>query len=272
MEAASRLGIRVTGTRGNGRSTSSSSYHEAQKRGRGPDSTTQHCIALILGLARNLAYDDKIVKEGGWQTTFATGLSGKTLGVLGLGRLGRNTAKIMHEMFGMRVIAWSSNLTQENADVIAKEVGLRVEDEDGERTFKVVSKEELFSDADVVSLHLVLGDRSRGIVSRDELSLMKKSALLINTSRGPLIKEDDLLDVLEKGGIRGAALDVFDTEPLEESSRWRSGKWGTEGRAFVLLSPHMGYVEEEIMHAWYEEQVENVERWVNGEELRCVLA
>lgn len=273
MDAATKLGIRVTGAEGRGRSTATPS-----KKARGPDSTTQHCVTLILALARNIAHDDKVVKAGGWETVLATGLAGKTLGLVGLGRLGVNVGKILHSSFGMNVIAWSSSLTQEKADDAAAGAGLPVEDEDGAKTFKAVSKEELFTTADVVSLHLVLGDRSRGVVAAPELQMMKKSALLINTSRGPLIVEEDLLAVCEAGGIRGVALDVFDTEPLGLDSRWRSQEWGsglgglTGGKSMVLLSPHMGYVEEDTMHAFYEEQVENCERWVRGEELRMVLA
>ncbi|RAL67958.1 hypothetical protein DID88_008682 [Monilinia fructigena] len=174
-----------------------------EKPKRGPDSTTQHTIALILGIARNTAWDDKVVKEGGWQTTLATGLSGKTLGTVGLGRLGTSVAKIMHLAFGMKIIAWSSKLTQEAADQQARDNGLATEDEDGEKVFRVVSKDELFSTADVVSVHLVLGDRSRGIIGEKDLDLMKKTALFVNTSRGPLVQQDALLSALQKGKIRG---------------------------------------------------------------------
>jgi lactate dehydrogenase-like 2-hydroxyacid dehydrogenase len=259
MDAAKRLGIRVTGAMG-----------KTSKKG--PDSTTQHAVALILGIAKNLASDDKIVKEGGWQTTFSTGLGGKTFATMGLGRLGTNVAKIMHLAFGMKIIAWSSSLTQETADQQAKNCGLPTEDEDGEKVFKVVSKEELFQSADILSVHLVLSERSVGIVGQKELDLMKKSALLVNTSRGPLIQEDALLETLQKGKIRGAALDVFDLEPLPKDSAWRSTKWGEDGRSQVLLSPHMGYVEEEIMNEWYEEQADNAERWHQGKELQVVMA
>jgi len=265
MVAAKKLGIAVTGAGGSGRSDA------AKTKKRGPDSTTQHAIALILGLARSLAWDDKTVKEGGWETTVATGLSGKTFGTLGLGRLGVAVAKIMYQSFGMRIVAWSSSLTQEAADKKAAEAGLPVE-EDGEKTFLVVSKDELFKAADVVSIHYVLSDRSRGMVAKADLELMKPSALFINTSRGPLVVEADLLGVLEEGKIRGAAIDVFDLEPLPTDSKWRTTKWGTGGSAHVLLSPHMGYVEEETMGNWYDEQVEIVEKWHKGEPLLNVLA
>jgi lactate dehydrogenase-like 2-hydroxyacid dehydrogenase len=277
MQACKELGIKVTGASGSGRINPrpggrSGQSDVAPKKKKGPDSTTQHTVALILGIARNLATDNTSISEGGWQTGLATGLSGKVFGTLGLGRLGVNVAKIMHVAFGMRILAWSSSLNQDTADEKAKEAGLPVQDEDGEKTFKVVTKDELFKEADVVSVHYVLSDRSRGLISLPSLSLMKPSALFINTSRGPLVVESDLLQVLEEGKIRGAALDVFELEPLPEDSKWRTTKWGTEGRASVLSSPHMGYVEEETMGNWYEEQVEIVERWWRGEELLQVLA
>lgn len=269
MEACARLGIHVTGAGGKGRAGNPESKSLQPS---GTDSTTEHTIALILGIARNLAHDAQSIANGGWQTNLATGLGGKVFGTVGLGRLGIAVARIMHVAFGMRVIAWSSSLTQEIADQKAREAGLDVEGKDGVKTFRVVGKEELFKEADVVSLHYVLSERSRGLVGAKELALMKKSALFINTSRGPLVVEDELLDVLERGAIRGAAVDTFDLEPLPKDSRWRSKEWGTNGRSNVLLSPHMGYVEEKTMGNWYEEQVEIVERWYKGEELLNVLA
>ena len=128
----------------------------------------------------------------------------------------------------MRIIAWSSSLTQESADQKAEEAGLPAMTQAGEPTFLVVSKETLFRDADVLSVHYVLSERSRGIVSKADLAHMKPSALFVNTSRGPLVVEQDLLEVLEKNGIRGAALDVFDLEPLAPKSRWRSTAWGSK--------------------------------------------
>ncbi|KAK7968028.1 uncharacterized protein PG986_002305 [Apiospora aurea] len=236
---------------------------------RGPDSTTTHCVAMILALARNVAQDDTVMKAGGWQTEAATELSGKVFGTLGLGRLGTSVGKIMAAAFGMKVVAWSSNLTQEAADAKAREAGLPVEDEDGEKTFKVVSRDELFRTADVVSVQLVLSDRSRGLVNRDDLAKMKKSALFINTSRGPIVNEADLLDAASTGTVRGVALDVFALEPLPRDSPWRTTKWGEDGRARVLLTPHMGYVEEGTMASWYEQQVENILRWQMGEALQA---
>jgi phosphoglycerate dehydrogenase-like enzyme len=205
----------------------------------GSDSTTEHCVALILSAARNIAQDDLSVKSGGWQTVPTMGLKGKVFGTVGLGRLGMAVARIMVVAFGMRVVAWSENLTQERADEKAREAGLVVEGSDGEKTFKVVSKEELFRTADVVSVHLVLSDRSRGGIKARDLEMMKPTAIFVNTSRGPLVVEKDLLDVLEKGKIRAAALDVFELEPLPLDSRWRTTKWGQDGRSRVLLTPHM---------------------------------
>jgi phosphoglycerate dehydrogenase-like enzyme len=268
LEAAKRLGIRVTGSTGQW----SRSNAQPTKRLRGLDSTTEHIIALTLGISRRLASDDLEVKTGGWETGLATGLNGKVFGAVGLGRLGVNASRILYQIFGMRIVAWSTSLTQEVADEKAKAAGLPVEDEDGEKVFKVVSKEELFKQADIVSIHYVLSERSRGIVGHADLSLMKKSAFFINTSRGPLVDEEALIDVLERGAIRGAALDVFDIEPLPKNSRWRTQKWGTKGRSQVLLSPHMGYVEEGIMGRWYDEQAEITRRWHQAEELMNILA
>jgi glycerate dehydrogenase len=256
LEAATEQGIVVAGT---------DSRHDlgASKSNRiKPDATTTHCWALILGLSRHVARDDKIVKEGGWQgATLATALPGKTLALCGLGRLGTAVGRIAVVGFGMRVIAWSSSLTQESADKQAKSVGL----EAGE--FEVVSKEELFKQADVLSVHYVLSDRSRGIVGAEDLKLLKPTAFVVNTSRGPLIDDDALYDVLVSGKIAGAALDVFDPEPLPKNDRWRTTKWGEDGRAEVLLSPHMGYGETETLHSFWKDSAENIGRWVRGDEV-----
>ncbi|KAJ9150465.1 D-isomer-specific 2-hydroxyacid dehydrogenase-like protein [Pleurostoma richardsiae] len=235
------------------------------------DSTTHHCVALILALARNLAPDDLSVKTGGWQTSSAIGLTGKVFGTMGLGRLGLAVAKIMHQAFGMKVVAWSSNLTQDVANEKATSLGFPVIGPDGEETFKVVSKEELFKTSDVLSVHIVLSERSRGIIGASDLSLMKPDALFVNTSRGPLVVEKDLLDVLKSGKIRAAALDVFNVEPLPLDSEWRTTRWGEEGRSNVLLSPHMGYVEKSTLDGWYQQQVTNLLKWVSGDALEKSL-
>ncbi|KAI1181340.1 D-isomer specific 2-hydroxyacid dehydrogenase [Nemania sp. FL0916] len=259
VEACHARGILVAGT------------GQGMKPGPGPDSTTQHTVALILALARNIADDDAVMKSGGWQTKAAMGLGGRVFGTVGLGRLGVSTAKIMHLAFGMRVIAWSSNLTQEAADEKAKAAGLPVEDEAGRKTFQVLSRDELFSTADVVSIHLVLSDRSRGLIGMSDLEKMKKSALFVNTSRGPIVKEDELLEAAKKGLVGGVGLDVYGIEPLPQSSEWRTTSWREGGRSQVLLSPHMGYVVGETIAAWYEEQVENILRWRKGDALTTLF-
>ncbi|KAI5859634.1 D-isomer-specific 2-hydroxyacid dehydrogenase-like protein [Durotheca rogersii] len=238
---------------------------------REPDSTTQHCVALILALARNVPQDDAVVKAGGWQTTAATGLAGKTLGVVGLGRLGASVARIMHLAFGMRVVAWSPNLTQERADERAQAVGLPVEGADG-KTFATVGRDALFATADVVTVQLVLSERSRGLITAADLGRLKPSALFVNTARGPLVVEADLLDVARRGAIRGVALDVFEIEPLPRDSEWVTTRWGEQGRSRVVLSPHMGYVEGDTIASWYETHVENILRWEKGEALEAVFA
>ncbi|KAI1138175.1 D-isomer-specific 2-hydroxyacid dehydrogenase-like protein [Hypoxylon sp. FL0543] len=256
VDACKARGIPVAGTSGEVRN---------------PDSTTQHCVALILALARNIPQDDAVVKAGGWQTTVATGLAGKVFGTIGLGRLGVSVSKIMHIAFGMKIVAWSTNLTQEAADEKAKAAGLPVADETGQKTFKVVSRDELFNSADVASVQLVLSDRSRGLITANDLTKLKKSAIFVNTSRGPIVVEDDLLELAKKGSIRGIALDVYEIEPLPKDSEWRTTKWGEGGRSRVVLSPHMGYVEEETITNWYEQQVENILRWQKGQALTTVF-
>lgn len=224
----------------------------------GYDSTNEQNWALILGVVKQVAESDFRVKAGGWQSGLNTTLAGKTLGLLGLGRLGAQCAVTGKLGFGMQVLAWSSNLTQEKADEAAEARGLPA------GSFKVAgSKEELFREADVLSVHYVLSDRSRGIVGSEELGWMKKNAVLVNTSRGPLVEEAALVKALRAGDIRAVGLDVFDVEPLPSDSVWRSQDWGDK----VLLSPHMGYVVDGTMQSWYEQTAENIKRWVLGEEV-----
>ncbi|KAL1874477.1 hypothetical protein Daus18300_003495 [Diaporthe australafricana] len=281
LAAARELGIAVVAAPGRGR-TDDDGPGRLQRpdiRRGGAHPTTQHTWALLLALARNVAIDDAALKASGaraedgaalaWQSSLATGLSGMTLGLVGLGRLGAAVARIGHLAWGMRVICWSENLTQERANQMAIQVGLSPDEgPGGAKTFLAVGKEKLFSAADAVSVHYVLSERSRGIVGARELALMKPSALLVNTSRGPLVDQAALVDVLEGGRIRGAAMDVFDVEPLPRDSPWRrAGYWGRDGRSKVLTTPHMGYVSEDLMNAWYAETAENVERWLDGREL-----
>lgn len=278
LAVARELGITVAAAPGKGRTDGKVTAHRPArpklniKKG-GSHPATQHAWALILALARNVANDDAVMKDPsrqGWQTQLAQGLTGATLGVVGLGRLGAAVARIGALAWGMNVICWSENLTQEKANQKAEEMGLPVVGggpESTAPTFRAVSKDELFQNADVVTLHYVLSEKSRGIVGLKELQLMKDSALLVNTSRGPLIDDAVLYDVLKQGKIGGAALDVFDIEPLPADSPWRSKEWGHGGRSNLLITPHMGYVEDGIMHTWYEETAENVERWLEGQEI-----
>lgn len=258
LEACKEIGIVVAGT---------DPRHDLPKgKHIVPDSTTTHCWAMILGLSRHIARDDLVVKEGGWQgPTLATAIAGKTLALCGLGRLGTSCGRIGILAWGMKVVCWSSNLTQEKADEQAKSVGLEAGD------FKVVSKEELFKQADVLSVHYVLSERSRGLVGATELKSMKQSALLINTSRGPIVDEAALLQACENGIIAGVGLDVFDLEPLPKESTWRRKDWGRQGRSDVLLSPHMGYGETETIESWYKENAENLGRYLEGQELTARL-
>jgi glycerate dehydrogenase len=176
------------------------------------------------------------------------------------------TANVAVHGFGMKVVEWSVNLTQEMADEQAKSLGLPA----GSFT-AVGSKQELLQRADVLTIHYVLSERSRDIIGAEDLAQLKPTALLVNTSRGPLVNEQALLDALLKRKIQGAALDVYDTEPLARDSVWRTTPWGRDGRSEVLLSPHMGYVEDGVMNLWYDENVETVENWLDGKELRNKL-
>ncbi|PVH78562.1 hypothetical protein DL98DRAFT_634660 [Cadophora sp. DSE1049] len=266
LAAARQLGITVVSAPGLGRVDKAGPVRPNIKKG-SMHPTTQHTWALILALARNIVIDDVALKAGtGWQSGLATGLLGLTLGTVGLGRLGAAVARIAHLAWGMKVVCWSENLTQEKADQMAIAVGLPIDGVRG-KTFQAVSKDELFLSSDVVSMHYVLSERSRNIVGRKEQEQMKPSAL-VNTSRGPLIDQDALLNTLEQGKVRGAALDVYDIEPLPLSSPWRkSDYWVVDGRSTLLTTPHMGYVDEGLMNTWYAETAENVERWIDGQDV-----
>ena len=287
LNATKEHGIIVTGTTGKGvpsrRLNQSNSGGDGEvPKPKGFDSTAQHTWSLILALTSRVAVDSlslqgelrtplpppsssdgNSITEGQapWQSGFSVALAGKTLGIVGLGRLGAQVARTALLGLGMRVIAWSESLTQSKADAQAAEFGL------GPGSFESVDREDVFRRADVVSVHYVLSARSVGIVGAKELGLMKSSAFLVNTARGPLVDEDALYESLVNGRIRGAGLDVFSQEPLPRESRWRTTAWRREGRGDVVLSPHMGYVEESNLRRWYEEQAENVERWIKGEEV-----
>jgi phosphoglycerate dehydrogenase-like enzyme len=197
---------------------------------------------LILASARNLVAENTSLRGGGWQQSVGDDMDGRTLGLLGLGNVGGAVAKIGNA-FGMRVIAWSQNLTNERA----AEVGAAL-----------VSKDELFRDADIVSIHLVLSGRTRGLVGAAELGLMKPTARLINTSRGPIVVEADLVAALKDKKIAGAAIDVFDTEPLPLDHPFR-------GLPNLLATPHIGYVSRGLYERFYQDTVANIRRWLDSQ-------
>ena len=203
--------------------------------------------ALILAVARQIPQEDASVRAGGWQETVGIDLAGATLGVVGLGRLGERVAKI-GRAFDMDVIAWSQNLTDERV----AEVGVRR-----------VGKEELFATADVLTLHLVLSDRTRAIVGRNDLKHMKSSAILINTSRGPILDEAALLEALTHGWIAGAGLDVFDDEPLPQGHALRTAPR-------TVLTPHLGYVTKRTYEIFFREAVEDVAAFLAGTPIRVL--
>jgi phosphoglycerate dehydrogenase-like enzyme len=198
--------------------------------------------ALILGSARNLVAENTSLRGGGWQQSVGDDMAGRALGVLGLGNVGGAVAQIGNA-FGMKVIAWSQNLTAERA----AEVGATR-----------VSKEDLFREADIVSIHLVLSGRTRGLVGAAELALMKPSARLINTSRGSVVVEADLIVALTSGKIAGAAIDVFDQEPLPLDHPFRA-------LPNMLATPHIGYVSRGLYGRFYQDTVENIRRWLDGQ-------
>lgn len=213
----------------------------------GNHATAELAMGLAIGLARNFHVELANMREGRWQTTIGGDMRGRTMGLLGLGKLGGEVAKYA-QVFGMKTIAWSQNLTAEAA--AAKGV---------ER----VEKDELFRRSDFVSVHLVLSDRSRGLVGAWELALMKPTAYVINTSRGPIVDGDALAAALKAGRIAGAALDVYDSEPLRADHPLRR-----EPRA--LLTPHIGYVTEETYRNFFPAMVEAMEGFLAGKPVRVI--
>jgi phosphoglycerate dehydrogenase-like enzyme len=209
--------------------------------------TAEHTWALILAAARNLPAELRSMREGGWQVGVGTGLHGKTLGLLGLGRLGAGAAKI-GQAFGMETIAWSQNLTSENA---------------AERGVTAVSKEDLFRRSDVLSIHLVLSKRSRGLVGATELAAMKPTAILVNTSRGPIVDQEALLNALRRKEIGCAAIDVYDTEPLPADHPLRA-------LDNTVLTPHLGYVTREVYEIFYRDAVEDIAAFQSGNPIRVM--
>jgi phosphoglycerate dehydrogenase-like enzyme len=223
LAAATDAGVVVCGTGGVGGATSELAW------------------GLILALLRQIPREDGATRAGEWQVSLGVGLQGKVLGVLGLGNLGSRVATV-GLAFGMSVIAWSQNLTAERAAAVGA---------------TLVSKEELLRRADVLTIHLVLGDRTRGLLGAAELAQLKPTAYLINTSRGPIVDETALIDVLERRAIAGAGLDVFDEEPLPLDHPLRR-------LPNTVLTPHLGYVTEEGYRVFYGDAVEDIRSFLAG--------
>jgi phosphoglycerate dehydrogenase-like enzyme len=229
LDAARARGIAVCGTESLGHPTAELAW------------------ALVLALARRIPQEDAALRAGRWQTSVGTALAGKTLSVLGLGRLGSQTAAY-GQAFGMRVVAWSENLTAERAAACGAEL---------------VDRERLFREADVLTIHVVLSERTRGLVGAAELALLKPTALLVNTSRGPIVEERALVDALRDGTIAGAALDVYAEEPLPPDSPLLAAP-------NTVLTPHLGYVSDESYARFYAQTLEAVEAWLSGSPVRVL--
>jgi phosphoglycerate dehydrogenase-like enzyme len=229
VAAARRLGITVSAT------------------GYDSSPTVELTWALILASVRNLPAEVESVRGGGWQRSVGTGLHGRTLGLLGLGRLGSRVAAV-GQAFGMDTVAWSQNLTPERA---------------AEHGVRAVGKDELFASSDVLSVHLVLSDRTRGLVGAAELAVMKPTALLVNTSRGPIVDTDALIGAVREKRIGGAAVDVYDIEPLPGDHPLRS-------LPGVLSTPHIGYVTRELYTTFYRDAVEDIAAFLAGRPVRVL--
>lgn len=229
LKAAEALGIQVSGT---------DSYKHAA-----PELTW----ALIMAATRNLVAEANALRAGKWQQGLGGDLHGKTLAILGLGSIGQRVAQF-GQVFGMRVIAWSENLTAERAAAAG---------------VTYVGKQALFEQADVLSVHLVLSERSRGLVDAQALAWMKPSALLVNTARGPIVDEAALIKALHKKQLAGAALDVFEQEPLPAQHPFRTLE-------NVLATPHVGYVSGQNYQQFYSQMIEDIQAWAAGAPVRLL--
>ncbi len=234
MAAATELGILV-----------SHSNAANPAAARAMNATPELAWGLMIATVRHLIHESRRMREGGWQSTVGVMLAGRTLGLLGLGRIGRRMAEYGH-VFGMTVVAWSQNLTAEAADA----VGVRR-----------VEKDELFRLADVLSIHVRLSERTRGLVTARELALMKRESYLINTARGPIVVEEDLIAALRARRIAGAGLDVYDEEPLPATHPFRT-------LDNVTVTPHLGYVTHETLKVFCSDTVEAVLAFANGAPIR----
>jgi phosphoglycerate dehydrogenase-like enzyme len=233
-EAAAKLGIPIMTTDGSGN---------------GVYATVELAWGLILGLMRHIPAESEAMRNGAWQTRLGNALYGRTLGLVGLGKLGGQMA-LVAQAFGMNVIAWSPNLTPERAT---------------QGGAKYADKDTLFRSADIVSLHIVLASATEGIVKAEDLAKMQSHALFINTSRGPLVDQDALLVALNEGRIGGAAIDVYDQEPLPADAAIRTAQ-------NTLLTPHLGYSVQETFESFYRQTVENLDSWLDGTPLRMAVS
>ena len=231
IDAARELGIVVSGTVGRN----------------GIPGTIELTWALILASARSLVREDALVRAGGWQRGIGTVLSGRTLGIVGLGNLGSRMIPV-GRAFGMEVTAWSKNLSKEHA---------------AELSVTALDHDEFFKTADVVTVHLKYTPRSAGYIGSNELSLMQPTAFLVNTSRGPIVDEDALIEALETGSIAGAGLDVYHVEPLPLEHRLRS-------LPNVVLSPHMGYVNQQTYRDYFGGYVQAIASYLQGSPIRVL--
>lgn len=212
-----------------------------------PNPAAEITWALILGLMRNMKQEIDNMFQGYWQTTVGFELKGKILGLIGLGKIGSQVAKI-GKAFGMQVVAWSENLNLSHAN----ELGVLP-----------MSKKELLKNADIVSLHVVLGERYKNLITKKDFEMMKKTCFLINTSRGPIINEEDLVNALENDDIAGVGLDVYDVEPLPQNHKLRFF-------SNALLLPHLGYVTEENYSLFYNQMIENLNSCLEGKPKRIL--
>ena len=212
-----------------------------------PNPAAEITWALILGLYRNMKQEIDNMFQGYWQSTIGFELKGKMLGLIGLGKIGSQVAKVA-KAFGMEVCAWSENLNLSHAN----ELGVLP-----------MSKEDLLKNSDIISIHLVLGERYKNLISKKELGMMKKTALIINTSRGPIINENDLVEALKDEKIAGAGLDVYDKEPLPQDHKLRF-------LPNALLLPHIGYVTAENYSKFYLQMIENLEGCLKNKPLRLI--
>ena len=212
-----------------------------------PNPAAEITWALILGLYRNMKQEIDNMFQGYWQTTIGFELKGKMLGLIGLGKIGTQVAKVA-KAFGMEVCAWSENLNLTHAN----ELGVLP-----------MSKDDLLKSSDIISIHLVLGDRYKNLITKKELGMMKKTAFLINTSRGPIINENDLIEVLKDEKIAGAGLDVFDKEPLPQDHKLRF-------LPNALLLPHIGYVTAENYSLFYKQMIESLESCLKDKPIRQI--